>query len=241
MKFVYWLFLLSMVVSCRHSDWRTADRGSAGIAPTPEEEPRAVVQIYAARAVRWRGYFAVHCWIATKEKNASTYSTYQVIGFRLRWGGSAVVVEHDGVPDGKWFGEEPDLVFDLRGEEAESAIKQIVPLVESYPYPDRYQAWPGPNSNTFVSYIVRNVPELGVELPPHAIGKDWIDDGDLVGWSESGTGVQLSVFGALGATIGLAEGIEINLLGLSFGIDFWRPALKLPLIGRLGFDDDPVF
>jgi len=30
------------------------------------------------------------------------------------------------------------------------------------------------------------------------------------------------------------EGIELNLLGLSLGIDFSRPALKLPFIGRLG-------
>lgn len=35
-------------------------------------------------------------------------------------------------------------------------------------------------------------------------------------------------------TVGLVEGLEINLLGLNFGIDFLRPALKLPLIGRLG-------
>jgi hypothetical protein len=30
------------------------------------------------------------------------------------------------------------------------------------------------------------------------------------------------------------EGIEVNLLGLNFGIDFKSPALKLPGIGRLG-------
>ena len=38
-------------------------------------------------------------------------------------------------------------------------------------------------------------------------------------------------------TIGWRDGIEVNILGLSFGIDFWRPALKLPLIGRLGFSE----
>ena len=80
-----------------------------------------------------------------------------------------------------------------------------------------------------------------MELPPTAIGKDWIDDGDLVGWSEPGTGVQFSLFGILGATLGLAEGVEINVLGLSFGIDIMRPALKLPMVGRIGFSDGPVF
>ncbi|MNY42157.1 hypothetical protein D3C86_1770210 [compost metagenome] len=41
--------------------------------------------------------------------------------------------------------------------------------------------------------------------------------------------------------MGLAEGIEINLLGMSFGIDFARPAIKLPFVGRLGFKDKPLF
>jgi len=39
----------------------------------------------------------------------------------------------------------------------------------------------------------------------------------------------------------LSEGIEINILGLTFGIDFWMPAIKLPFVGRLGFKDRPVF
>jgi hypothetical protein len=33
-----------------------------------------------------------------------------------------------------------------------------------------------------------------------------------------------------------AEGVEINLLGLNFGFDFLRPALKLPGVGRIGMD-----
>lgn len=56
-------------------DWRTADRSSAGLAPLPEKESRAVVQVYAARTLRWRKYFAVHSWIATKEAGASEYQT----------------------------------------------------------------------------------------------------------------------------------------------------------------------
>jgi hypothetical protein len=31
-----------------------------GLAPLPEDEPEALVQIYAALAFRWRGDFAVH-------------------------------------------------------------------------------------------------------------------------------------------------------------------------------------
>lgn len=221
-------------------DWRTADRSSAGHAPNGQIEKAAVVQVYAARTVRWRKYVAVHSWIATKAKNASTYTTYHVIGWRLRSGLSVVRIE-TGIPDARWFGHEPELLLDLRGQAAEQAIPKIHKAALAYPYPDAYRAYPGPNSNTFISFILRQVPELGIELPPTAIGKDWINKGDLVGFSESGTGVQLSVYGMLGATVGLNEGVEFNLLGMSFGVDLLRPAIKLPFIGRLGMKDKPVF
>ena len=50
----------------RQGNWQTADRSSAGLLPTPAEHPDALVRIYAARTVRWRGIFAVHCWIVVK-------------------------------------------------------------------------------------------------------------------------------------------------------------------------------
>lgn len=234
-----WLLFFDSI-SGQAFDWRTADRSSAGIAPKPEEEPRAVVQVYAARTVRWRKYFAVHSWIATKEKDAKAYETYHVIGFRARRGLNVVVVE-EGIPDARWFGHEPELLRDLRGPAAERAIPKIREAARTYPYQYEYRAWPGPNSNTFISYILRRTPEIGVELPPNAIGKDWIEDGRIVGMSESGTGGQLSLFGLFGVTVGLGEGLELNLLGLTFGVDVLRPALKLPMIGRLGVKDAPVF
>ncbi|KYG60942.1 hypothetical protein AZI85_10690 [Bdellovibrio bacteriovorus] len=217
-------------------DWRTATRDSAGIAPDPHSEKRAVVQVYAARTVDWRGYFAVHSWIATKEKDANEYTTYHVIGWRVRRGQESVVVQKD-IPDRHWFGARPELLEDLRGEEAEKAIPQIASLAANYAYKNTYRAYPGPNSNTFISHIIRNVPELKMELPPTAIGKDWINQGDVVGWSESKTGVQFSLLGLFGFTVGLNEGVELNLLGLNFGIDFLRPALKLPMVGRVGMKD----
>jgi hypothetical protein len=236
-----WILILALMpLELARADWRTADRGSAGLAPAAADEPRAVVQVYAARTVRWRKYFAVHSWIAVKEKDAKAYRTYHVIGWRLRQGLPVVRIE-EGIPDGKWFGHVPALVRDLRGPAAERAIPKIHKAAESYPYPNEYRAWPGPNSNTFISHILRATPELGVELPPHAIGKDWMDKGTFAGKSETGTGFQVSLFGVLGFTLGLADGAEVNLLGMTFGVDLWRPALKLPFLGRVGFSDAPVF
>jgi hypothetical protein len=39
----------------------------------------------------------------------------------------------------------------------------------------------------------------------------------------------------LGLTLGMREGVEVNVLGLVLGLDVVHPALKLPGIGRLGF------
>jgi hypothetical protein len=237
MKVSRGLFLtFFLLCSCAHRDWRTADRSSSGIAPDPLIEKEALVHLYAARTMGWRGAFAVHSWLATKEKNADHYITYHVMRFRLKQTGTVVVIDKD-IPDRKWFGAEPYLIEELKGEKAERAIAKIEAAAKTYPYSAFYRAWPGPNSNTFISYILRRVPELGVELPPHAIGKDWIDSGDLVGFSETGTGVQFSLFGVFGLTLGLAEGFELNVLSLNFGLDFWRPAIKLPLVGRVGFKD----
>lgn len=228
--------LVSMILT--HQDWRTANRNSAGISPLPQDEKEAVVEVFVARTINWRGYFSVHSWIATKAKNASYYTTYQVMGWNLYFSGNAVSIRQD-IPDRNWYGSKPILVEELRGPKAEAAISKIIQYAENYKYKTYYNVWPGPNSNSFIANIIRNTPELTVELPPNAIGKDWINDGDFIGPSESGTGYQISLFGVLGLTIGKAEGIEINILGLSFGIDFLHPALKLPFIGRIGIKDGP--
>lgn len=217
-------------------DWQTADRSSSHQAPLPDEEKEAVVQLYAARTYNWRKYFAVHSWIAFKEKNAKQYTVVQVLGFKQWRTGNAIDVKED-IPDRKWYGAMPELLQTLKGEAAEKAIPQIKEAVNSYPYAHMYYAYPGPNSNTFISHIIRHVPALTVELPPIAIGKDFLGFTKFWDESESGTGFQTSVLGLLGLTLGKKEGIEVNLLGLVFGVDVLRPALKLPFFGRIGMKD----
>ncbi|OLC72471.1 MAG: hypothetical protein AUH87_01400 [Deltaproteobacteria bacterium 13_1_40CM_4_54_4] len=218
-------------------DYRTADRSSAGIAPLAETTPEAVVQVYAARALNWRGIFGVHTWIATKPENAKEYTVHQVIGWR-RYRNLPVLASAPGIPDGRWFGNEPELLAELRGEAAAKAIPKITDAVATYPYPNDYRLWPGPNSNTFMAYVGRQAPELELDLPVTAIGKDYPINGSVIDRAPSGTGYQLSMLGLLGLTLARDEGLELNLLGLSFGIDFSKPAIKLPFIGRLGLAAD---
>jgi hypothetical protein len=214
-------------------DWRTASRESAGIAPDPATTPEAVVQVYAARAFRWRGAFAVHTWIATKPAGAAQFTVHEVTGWGVRRGGKAVR-SYPSAPDRYWYGARPELLADLRGDEATAAIAQIDAAVAAYPYADTYTTWPGPNSNTFVAHILRQVPTVGADLPPTAIGKDYLPGPAFAAATPSGTGGQISLFGLVGVAVGAEEGLEISVLGLNFGVDPAELALRLPGIGKVG-------
>ncbi|HUK04475.1 MAG TPA: DUF3750 domain-containing protein [Burkholderiales bacterium] len=221
-----------LIRSANSRDWRTASHEPAGLAPDPAATREAVVQVYGARTWGWRGTFGVHTWVAVKPAGAPAYTVYEVIGWRLRWADSVVAI-HQRAPDARWYGSLPELYADKRGDEAARLIPRIDAAARSYPYLDEYLAWPGPNSNTFTAWITRAVPELGVDLPPTAIGKDYLG-GAIFGAAPSGRGLQLSLGGLLALTASAVEGLELNLLGLSFGINPFDPALKLPLLGRIG-------
>ena len=231
-----------LAVSCGDvsmgQDWRTADRSSAGIAPDPQNAPEAVVQVYAARAFNWRGALAVHTWVAAKPRHGDYYTVHQVMGWR-RYQNLPVVISTPDIPDRLWYGARPELLVDLRGEQATQAIPRIEAAVASYPFVHEYGLWPGPNSNTFTAHVGREVPELALDLPTTAIGKDFLTNGSIVESAPSGTGGQLSLYGLLGVTVAREEGLELNILALNFGIDLLRPAIKLPGIGRIGMNKSP--
>lgn len=212
------------------SDWRTASRQSSHLAPAALHTKEAVIQVYAARAFNWRGQFAVHTWLAVKAKDAEHYTVYQIIGWRAYSNLPVLAMEQD-VPDRYWYGQKPTLLTDIRGKRAETLIPQVQMAVKSYPYGQRYRLWPGPNSNTFIAMIGRKVPELRLDLPNTAIGKDYLLPGEFFTRAPSGTGYQFSLYGLVGLIIARDEGIECNILGLDFGLNPWRGEIKLPGIG----------
>jgi hypothetical protein len=229
---VFVLSLLRAAKNVNAQDWRTASTAPVGLAPDPAATPEAVVQVYGARTWGWRGNFGVHTWVAVKPENAPAYTVYEVIGWRLRWSNTVVAI-HQRAADARWYGNAPELYAEKRGAEAGRLIPRIDAAARAYPHAKEYSAWPGPNSNTFVAWITRAVPELGVDLPPTAIGKDYLSN-SLVGSAPSGSGVQFSIVGLFALTASAVEGLELNLLGLTFGINPFDPSLKLPLLGRIG-------
>lgn len=217
--------------------WRTAPSHSAGIAPDPAQQAdAAIVQVYAASTFGWRGLFAVHPWIIYKRAGETAFTRYDVVG----WRGDDVVQRNYALPDGLWYGAQPKILVDHRGEGVDVMIEQIETAIKSYPFADSYRSYPGPNSNTFLAHIGREVPALKLDLPANAIGKDYRSLGHPLGMSPSGRGWQVSLLGLLGLSVGIEEGIEMNVLGLDFGLDLNSPGLRLPFIGRLGMDDTTV-
>jgi hypothetical protein len=242
MKWFFYIFIILTLIGPSYillshqidfsADYRTANRASAHLAPDPKATSEAIIQAYSARAFNWRGVFATHNWIAVKPKNARAYTVYQVIGWRLYYGLPSLAIEKD-IPDRYWFNQKPDLILDVRGEAAEKLIPKIQQAAKSYPYPNNYELWPGPNSNTLPAYIARKVPELHLALPSTAIGKDFLPHFSFFAKAPSGTGYQFSFFGLVGILLAKKEGLEINILGAVYGVKIHPFAILLPGIGSI--------
>lgn len=175
MRAVFLLVIMTLLVSCAKPDWRTASRKPAGIAPKPWVEEAAVIEFYAADAFSWRGWFAVHTWVAVKPKKAVEYTVYEVVGWRVNRGLPALNEFKTKTPDRYWFGARPEKVLSITGEKAEALIPQIIEKVKIYPWADEYTVFPGPNSNTFPAWLGQQIPELQLDMPFRAIGSGYAD------------------------------------------------------------------
>jgi hypothetical protein len=200
--------------------------------PVVASEP--VVQVWGARARGPKGIFGVHSWVAVKPAGATEYTVYEVVGWRLRWTDSAVVIRNRA-PD-HWLGTEGELYAEKRGAGVDVLIERIDKAAREYPYASTYTVWPGPNSNTFVAWITRAVPELEADLPATAIGKDYLGS-DFVARAPSGKGFQFSLRGLFGIAASSVDGFELNILSLNFGIG--SSGIKLPIVGRIGASRSP--
>jgi hypothetical protein len=216
----------------RPASFRDADWSSIGMLPPASADKDARLLVFTGRTGRWKGIFAVHSWVVFKPQNATTWSRYDVVG----WGQPVRV--NNWAPDSRWFGDTPRVLVDVRGEQAAALIPKVKAAIKEYRYNTYgdYRVWPGPNSNTFVASVLRAVPELAVTLPPNAVGKDFRTY-PYAGLSDSGTGIEASLWGLLGIKAGWVEGVELNFLGLVAGLDLRHPGVKLPGFGRVGLPD----
>ncbi|HEY6994383.1 MAG TPA: DUF3750 domain-containing protein [Xanthobacteraceae bacterium] len=216
----------------RPASFRDADWSSVGMLPPAGADRDARFLVFTGRTGRWKGVFAVHSWVVVKPEGATSWSCYDVVG----WG--QPVRSNGWAADGRWFGDPPRVLVDVRGAEAAALIPKVKATIAGYSYNHvgDYRIWPGPNSNTFTATVLRAVPELGITLPPNAVGKDFRPY-PYVGLTDSGTGIEASLWGLFGVKLGWVEGIELNFFGLVAGLDLRHPAMKLPGFGRVGVPD----
>lgn len=165
---------MTLVNCSSNKDWRTASRESARIAPDPVVTEEAVLHVYGARAWGWRGWFAIHTWIAAKRTGEPSYTVYDVVGWRGHRGQPVMRIDKD-IPDRYWFGETPRLLVEHRGAGVDELIDAVQKAAENYPWKTTYKVFPGPNSNTFIAWIGKQVPELDLDLPFTAIGSGYVD------------------------------------------------------------------
>jgi Protein of unknown function (DUF3750) len=232
--FLFPLAIHALIYSAkdRPGSFSQADWSSTGMLPSARADGDARLLVFTGRTGRWKGIFAVHSWVVLKDESATSWSRFDVVG----WG--QPVRTNNWAPDGRWFGDTPRVLVDVRGRDAAALIPKVKAAIAAYDYnqPGDYWVWPGPNSNTFTATILRAVPELHATLPSNAVGKDFRSR-PYAGPTDSRTGVEASLWGLLGVKLGWVEGVEFNFLGLVAGLDLRHPGIKLPGFGRLGIDD----
>jgi len=155
-----------------HSDWHSARRESAEFAPDPAVTNEAVLHVYGADTWGWRGWFAIHTWIAAKRIGEAEYTVDDVVGWRGRYGSQVLGITRD-VPDRYWYGKRPRLLKEHRGAGVEELIDAVDKAARNYPWKETYKVFPGPNSNTFTAWVARQVPELKLHLPFSALGSGY--------------------------------------------------------------------
>lgn len=216
-------------------NWKVASWASSGVLPKADSMKPATVIILATRTGRWKSIFAEHMSIVLKPEGADQWTRYDVVG----WG---TPVRRDAyAADALWYGNTPRVIYRRDGDVAARLIPTIETSIAKYPFQKRgsYAVWPGPNSNTFVSWVVRHTPGLDAELSAVAVGKDWLGSGFAVGPAPSKSGYTASFSGLIGGTLSWQEGVELHLLGATIGVDPGDLAIKLPALGKLSLIDAP--
>lgn len=212
------------------SSWREANWGSAKMLPEASADDEAALYILSARTGGLKGALASHSWIVLKDKGATQYDRYDKVG----WGNP---IRKNGYPaDAFWYSNNPTIVTAIKGAKAEELIAKVRKVIAEYPFSQGggYKIYPGPNSNTFIAHILRQVPEIGTVLPPEATGRDYLSDGGFVFIAPDKKDFRLSLGGYAGISIGVRSGFEINFLGLVAGIDIQNPGVKIPALGYFG-------
>jgi hypothetical protein len=192
---------------------------------------RCVVQLWYATLPRLLRPIAVHCWFAVWDTFSQRWQRWEVWQAENAGGESLGYVHCDRRhPASGVGGGLPQLAVAWDGSAAQS-ICSVLAKPQEYPHWNHYRAWPGPNSNTFVAWVLRRA-GLHYRLDPRAIGKDYGGPYGARGCSRP-LSAELET-PLLGVKVGVHDGVEVHLLGFTCGLGWWPLELSTP-VGRLSF------
>ena len=132
------------------------------------------VELRAAKIPGLPGIFADHYWLlvlhGVESSHNQTCDRWEIWQHPNQnnscWGHlhKNLLGPHQGVGNGQ-----SRLIQRWLNDDALLMVKKIESSPTHYPFIQKYRYWPGPNSNTFAQWIVRDTIELGVR----AIGKSF--------------------------------------------------------------------
>jgi hypothetical protein len=187
------------------------------------DEP--VVQLRYATLPRPLHLLAVHHWFVTYTPEIGRWERWEVWQTANAGGTSWVHVHRNLMHPDRGVGGGPMRIErEWRGDDARRLIEVLEDPLR-YPYRDRYRAWPGPNSNTYAVWALRQA-GLAHEFDPRAVGKDYLGRYG-VGLVTSGSLLQVASPLA-GVRFERGRGAEVQLLCLTFGVGA-GPVVKTPV------------
>ena len=140
------IFILFGFAGCNgDKSWRTASRESAGILPDAQTSHEAILAVLGADAWSWRGWFAIHTWIAAKKTGERSYTVYDVVGWRGHRGRPVLGI-HQDIPDRYWYGNRPELILLKKGKGVNDLIDKVDNAARTYPWKATYKVFPGPTA-----------------------------------------------------------------------------------------------
>ncbi|WP_182418100.1 DUF3750 domain-containing protein [Bartonella sp. HY038] len=212
----------------RPQSYRVADWTSANFLPKPQAQGSSLY-IMGARTGGMKGAISLHTWIVFKKADESQYNRYDVVG----WGKA---LRHNAyAADAKWYSNAPFIIYESHNNDA--LIEKVEAAIKRYSYggSGQYIIWPGPNSNSFVGNILRDVPEINVALPPLAVGRNFLPNNKWYFYDKDNSDLIINYHGFGGLAIGGKSGLELDIGGFVLGIDIKSLGVKIPGIGRVGF------
>jgi len=206
---------------------------AACAAPRPADIPAGDRDLVVVKTVRlpdnepWYSQFAQHSWIDFHAAGESNWTRVEANLEPEVWH----IPEAEARQATRW-GRTVSLLLVLEGTEAAVCLPAIRAAAARAAEGFEYRAFPGPNSNTYTTRILEAVPGLAAELEHNSVGKDYTPILSM-GWTAAGDGLHLDTAIA-GVSLGYLSGVELHFAGLTLGLSFWPPAIKLPVLPRIG-------